>query len=445
MLLLGSVIRSSRNYFHCASLYQNRRAGVSHFQWRVGTALGRTGEVERSSPGLPPRSYLLSFGFHGAGADVFAVLHAVEVDFGDGEVGFGAGVFDGVAEGGDGEDASAAGDEFAVLHGGAAVEDEHVGGFCGFVQTGDFHAFGHLIVGLPAITFAGDDDADGGAGIPGECGLIEFLIDGGEHDFDEVALEADHECLAFGIAEAGVEFEDLGAAGGEHKAGVEDSAEVDFVAFERVHEWDDDFALDLVDDGIGEERRGGVGTHAAGVGAGVIFADAFVVLCAFHEVGVDAVDEREERDFRTLEAFFDDDGAARVAEYFFLHHVSHGIKGFDGVGADDDAFAFGEAGGFDDERFGAGFDESDGGLEAGEGAAFAGGDACVAHHFFGEGFVGFELCAGAGRSEGADVFFREGIDEAERERVFGADDDEVGFDVDRCLDEAGDVIRFDGQ
>ena len=327
------------------------------------------------------------------------------MNFGNGGEGFLASVFEGVAEGGDAQDSAAAGDEPAVIERGAGVEDHGVGSFGGIFQAGDFDAFFHLVVGLPAVAFAGEHDADGGAFVPLEGDAVELALDGGEHDFHQVALEPHHERLAFGIAEAGVELDDLGAGGGEHEADVEESVVIDFVASQRVEKGDDDFALDFVEEIVGEERGGGEGAHAAGVGAGVIIADAFVVLGGFKEVGVLAVDEGEEGDFGAFEALFDDDGVAGGAEDSFLHDVADGVEGFDGVGADDDALTACEAGGFDDEGLVAGFDEGDGGLEAGEGAAFGGGDGGVAHDFFGEGFVGFELSRRRERGRRRGYFF----------------------------------------
>src|ERR1041385_4958640 len=91
---------------------------------------------------------------HYFGADVFAELHAFEMDFGDGGVGFGAGFVEGIAQGGDAQDAAAGGDEFVILESGAGVEDLQVGGrggFGGLFEAGDFDAFFYLLVGLPAV------------------------------------------------------------------------------------------------------------------------------------------------------------------------------------------------------------------------------------------------------------------------------------------------------
>ena len=68
---------------------------------------------------------------------------------------------------------------------------------------------------------------------------------------------------------------------------------------------------------IGDDRRRRVGAHAAGHRAGVAVIDRLVVLGGFHDVDVLAVDKGEDRAFRALQHFFDDDARAGVADALF--------------------------------------------------------------------------------------------------------------------------------
>ncbi len=246
-------------------------------------------------------------------------------------------------------------------------------------------------------------------------------------------MESDHEGLGFGVSEAGVEFEHFGSAGGEHESGIEHAFEVDAVAFEGIDGGDEHFGVDGVHELVVDQGRGAEGTHAAGVGAGVIFANAFVILCGVEDIDVSAVDQSEDGHFFADESFFDDHGASGVAEGVVEHHLFEGFDGVLGGVGDDDAFAFGESGGFDDDGGFTGFDVGFGLFEVGEGFGVGGGDAGRAHEVFGVGLVGFELgglAVGPEDVAGFVVAFPgtgggEAVGEALGERVFGADDDKA--------------------
>ena len=77
------------------------------------------------------------------------------------------------------------------------------------------------------------------------------------------------------------------------------------------------------------------------------------------------------------------------------------------------------------------------GFHAGKGPAFRGGDGGIAHHFFGEGFVGFEFGAGARGPKRFDLLFLQGIDEAQGQGVFRADHDQIRRHILHRLHRAG--------
>ena len=150
-----------------------------------------------------------------------------------------------------------------------------------------------------------------------------------------------------------------------------------------------------------------------------------MVLGAFHDVNVFAVDEAEDGTFGAGEELFDDDAFAGGAEFFVAHNAVDGGEGIGGAVADGDTFAFGEAGGFYDAGFVAVLDVFLGFGGVGEAAGLGGGDGLLAHHFLGEPLVGFELGGGFVGAENIDLGFGEAIGQAHGEGIFGADDDEL--------------------
>ena len=171
---------------------------------------------------------------------------------------------------------------------------------------------------------------------------------------------------------------------------------------------------------------GGVGAHAAGVGAGVAFADALVVLGGGDLDGVGAVAEGEEGELFAGEELFEDDLGLRRAEEHAAEHLGGGFFGLEVGVADDDAFAGGEAGGFDDDRDGEAAELFADLVERGAEGVGGGGDVVALHELFGEGFAGLELGRGLGGAEDAEAAFGELVDEADGEWEFGADDGQGG-------------------
>jgi len=146
-------------------------------------------------------------------ADVLAVMDAGEVNFGGGEVGAVDRGLQGLATGGDAEDAAAGGDELTIDELSAGVEYGDAGGF-GFAYTVD----GVAEAGGFGIAAGGEGKADRAAWRGGLSGV------GGEQ-FGEVAAELVEDGLGLGVAEADVEFEDFGTRGSHHEAGVEEAGE----------------------------------------------------------------------------------------------------------------------------------------------------------------------------------------------------------------------------
>lgn len=310
------------------------------------------------------------------------------MDFGCGGVGQVACGCEVIAQGGYGEDAPAVGDELiGGIDFGACVKDGDAGHGLGIFDAGD----GFTCFVRAGVSGGAHDDADGDAGVEVEVDVAEFACGGGPEDFDEIALQAWHDDLAFRITKAAVELQHFGSGGSEHEAGVEDAAVLDAFSAEGVDGGDDDLTLDGVHEWGVDQRCGAVGAHATGVGAGITFIALFVVLAGVEKGDGAAVDEGKDADFLSGEFFLDNDFVSSVAKLTMEHHAIDGIGGFFGGITDDDALACCEACGFDDTGVLAALDIAEGGLMIGEDAGLSGWDCGLAHQLFGECFVGFEL------------------------------------------------------
>jgi hypothetical protein len=140
---------------------------------------------------------------------------------------------------------------------------------------------------------------------------------------------------------------------------------------------------------------------------------------------VDAVAESKEREFFAVEELFEDDLVDGCAEECAGEHLVGCLLRFLSAGADDYAFASGQAVGLNDYR-------------GGEGGKFAcrffrgvaddigcGGDLASLHELLGEGLAGFELGGGTGRAEDAEAVAFEFVDETESQWDFRADDGKI--------------------
>ena len=108
--------------------------------------------------------------------------------------------------------------------------------------------------------------------------LIELPVGAGQQHFGEVALQERHQRLAFRIAKAAVEFDHLRPAAGEHQPRIDHPAVVDSPLAQGLHHRLQDDLSHLLQARLIQQWRWRVGPHAAGVGACIAFADAFVVL-----------------------------------------------------------------------------------------------------------------------------------------------------------------------
>ena len=124
----------------------------------------------------------------------------------------------------------------------------------------------------------------------------------------KVRGHAVHQRLGFGIAQANVELEDLGAGIGHHQAGVQEAGEP--VRFDGgIDHAVEDYRV------CASVRMAAVAVraHAAGVGAGIAIEDGLVILGGGEGDDVAAVAQRDEADFFAAQKLFDHQAAVSVA------------------------------------------------------------------------------------------------------------------------------------
>ncbi len=233
--------------------------------------------------------------------------------------------------------------------------------------------------------------------------LVGGAVDGGVEEVDDVGFETEKDGFGLGVAEAGVELEDHGAARGHHDAAEEDAFEGFALRLHAVDCLLRDVAEEPLAHGGGGDAVGGIGAHAAGVGAGVAFADALVILGGGDFDGVGAVAEGEEGELFAGEELFEDDLGLLSAEERAAEHLCGCLFGFEVGVADDDAFAGGEARGFDDDGDGEAAELFADLFEGGAEGVGGGGDVVALHELFGEGLAGLELSGGLGGAEDAEA------------------------------------------
>ena len=123
--------------------------------------------------------------------------------------------------------------------------------------------------------------------------------------FGEIALDQRHDRLALGIAEADIIFDELGSVGRKHQPGIKHAAKRRSCGGERPRRGEHDFVHRTFLQLRREHRCRRVGAHPTGIGTGIAFTDALMVLSRGQRHCGVAVHEREQARFLTLQKFFD--------------------------------------------------------------------------------------------------------------------------------------------
>ena len=192
------------------------------------------------------------------------------------------------------------------------------------------------------------------------------------------------------------------------------------------------------------DRGGRVGAHAAGVRAGVAFADAFMVLAGGHGQYIAAICEYDKTRLLAAEKLLDHHATAGFAKGIAREHVGDGRLGvFQGF-CHDHALAGGQAIGFYHNRCAAFTQVGEGGLQLGECVVGRGGNIVALEKILGEGLRALELGSAAARAKAGQRTFREVIHDAGHQWRLGPHDRQT-YRVGRCeLCQRGEIHHIDG-
>ena len=132
--------------------------------------------------------------------------------------------------------------------------------------------------------------------------LPEFASAARKHDRHKIGLQQREQHLGLGITEATVELQQLRPVRGEHQSGVQHADIGRALSSHVVDDWLNELRGEII--GAEWHWRRSVGTHAARVGPGVAFTEAFVVLRKGKRPRRFAVAERKQRTFRAGQTLF---------------------------------------------------------------------------------------------------------------------------------------------
>ncbi|GGB49513.1 hypothetical protein GCM10011505_33270 [Tistrella bauzanensis] len=185
---------------------------------------------------------------------------------------------------------------------GAGVEDDHLRGrIGGIIQPAD-----HLALRIVAgIAVGGQHHGQGGARVQLDHRRVQAAIARGQQDLGQIAPQPGHQHLGFRVAEADIVFHQLRALGCEDQAGIEHADEGPALGRHGVDRGLHDLAHRPFGKVGRHAGRRGIGTHAAGIGAGIALADPLVVLGRAQQDGGGAVRQREQAGFLALHEFLD--------------------------------------------------------------------------------------------------------------------------------------------
>ena len=163
------------------------------------------------------------------------------------------------------------------------------------------------------------------------------------------------------------------------------------------------------EDGVGHNRRGGVGTHAAGIGAGIALTNTFVILRGGHGQHVLAIDHHDKARLLALKKAFHDNPRAGVTELVIGEHVVDGHLGFILRHCHNHPFPRGEAVGLDDDRCALLSNIGQSRLDVGKHRIGCGGDVVPREKILGKGFAALQLRRTGGGAKAGQVEFGESV------------------------------------
>ena len=138
----------------------------------------------------------------------------------------------------------------------------------------DHRAFG----GGAGIAVGGHHHGERRVRVPTQVEILQHAVAAGEQGGHEIGHQAQHQHLAFGIAEAHVVLDQLGALLRDHQSGEQHARERRAHLLHGGDRRFDDLLHRALCDVRRHDGRGRIGAHAAGVWALVAVEGAFVIL-----------------------------------------------------------------------------------------------------------------------------------------------------------------------
>ena len=271
------------------------------------------------------------------------------------------------------------------------------------------------------IALRGQHDAQRGEIVPLQLRIAS--LGHGTEDVDDVALQARQHHLGLGIAETGVELDDLDTPRSLHQSAVEHALEGtplgDHCVGHGLHDLLQRIAFVL----RRHERQGRIGAHTARIGTLVAVVGPFVVLRQRHRPHLVSRNEAHERKLGTFEVILDDHLA--LAELVVEQHIPQRRFGLGHRPGDHHAFSGGQSVVFQHcgQRTPLHIGQRPG--IVGECAESGCRDGIFSHQPFGELLRRFDARRCLRRTEDAQPRGPEAVDDTRRQRHFGTHDREA--------------------
>ncbi len=294
------------------------------------------------------------------------------------------------------------------------------GGFRKGAQSVDCAAF---FIG-PRIAIRGHHDGHRVIISPVHGGVGQTPLGAGLQQVQRLSPQTQHQHLTFRIAKAAVIFDQARLPVLDHETRIQHALIGGAAIGHDLHRGADDFGHRLGGDFVGQDGGRGIGAHAAGVQAGVAFADAFMVLRCADGQALFAIDEDEIAGLFAIHEFLDHDLGASGPEFTAKHVVNRGQGGVQ-IHRDDHAFASGQAVGLDHDGRALFADIGLGGVSIGEMRIACGGRVGGVANLFGEGFRGLQSRGLFRGAKDAETRIAQIIRDASGQGGLGADDHEI--------------------
>ena len=248
----------------------------------------------------------------------------------------------------------------------------------------------------------------------------------GFDQFEQVRLQAHHDRLCFRIAEAHVEFDHTGRAMAvDHQARVKKADERRAFGGHAGEGRPDHLVHDATVDLGADHGCRRIGAHAAGVGAGVRFADPLVVLAGRHRQRGVAIGDNDVAGFLAFEEFLDDDARPGIAQGLRAEHVVQGLFGIAKGQCHDDALAGSESVRLDHDRRADLAHVSQSRLERAEYCVACRRDVVAEQKGLGIRLGTFELGGDPARPETGQALGTKAVDQAEHQRRLRSDHSQI--------------------